>query len=89
MALDTNVFECRRAEIRSVLQKYYKYSDFRPGQLEAILPVVYHKQDVFVRMATGSGKTLCMFIPVLAAHEKAMGIVVSPLTGLIDQQVLT
>ena len=80
--------ECR-AQLRSqaALQNYFKYTHFRPGQLDAILPV-QHGKDVFVQMATGSGKTLCMFIPVLAAHEEAMGIIVSPLSGLIDQQVL-
>ena len=69
------------------LNHYFKYSSFRPGQLDAILAVL-NRKDVFVRMATGSGKSLCMFIPVLASHENAMGIIVSPLNGLMDQQVL-
>ncbi len=34
----------------------------------AILPIL-HGRDVFVRMATGSGKTLCMFLPPLVKSE--------------------
>ena len=69
-----------------ILQKQFKYLSFRPGQLEAILPAL-HGEDVFVRMGTGSGKTLCMYMPVLASHQKAMALVFSPLTGLMEQQV--
>ena len=39
-------------------------------------------------MATGSGKSLCMFLGPLAISEKAIGVVISPLKVLMDQQVL-
>ena len=71
---------------KAALQQHFKHSDFRPGQLEAVLPEL-HCQDVFVRMATGSGKSLCMFLPPLCVGENAMGIVVSPLNTLMEQQV--
>ena len=74
-----------RCQSEAVLRQYFSFPSFRPGQLEAILPVL-HNKDVFVRMATGSGKTLCMFVPVLAVKE-GMGVIVSPLNGLMDQQV--
>ena len=74
----------RRSE--ECLREHFKFSCFRPGQLDAIVPVL-HGKDVFVRMATGSGKSLCMFVPVLASHSCAMGIVFSPLIGLMEQQV--
>ena len=45
-------------KLKSVLQKYFGYSSFRQGQMEASLSVL-HSHDVFVRMATGSGKSLC------------------------------
>ena len=57
-----------------------KYSSFHPGLLMAVL----HRQDVFVRMATGSGKSLCMFLPPLC---KSMGAIISPLNALMEQQV--
>ena len=44
--------------------------------------------DVFVRMATGCGKSLCMFLPPLVHGEKAAGVIISPLVGLMDEQVL-
>ena len=44
-------------------------------------------KDVFVRMATGSGKSLCMFLVPLGLSESAMGLVISPLNALMEQQV--
>ena len=41
----------------------------------------------FFRMATGSGKSLCMFLPPLCVGESDMGVIISPLKGLMDQQV--
>lgn len=38
-------------------------------------------------MHTGGGKTLCMFLPPLAMGPMAMGLMISPLVALIDQQV--
>ena len=72
---------------QEVLRRHFRFSEFRPGQRDAII-AIQHGQDVFVQMATGGGKTLCMFIPVLAAHEQASAIIISPLSGLIDQQVI-
>ena len=46
-----------------------------------------HGKDVFVRMGTGSGKTLCMFLVPLAASNVATGLIISPLIGLMEQQV--
>jgi bloom syndrome protein len=39
---------------------YLKFNNFRPGQLEALLPAV-HGRDVFVWMPTGGGKSLYVF----------------------------
>lgn len=38
-------------------------------------------------MATGAGKSLCMFMVPLAQSNVAMGIVISPLISLMDEQV--
>lgn len=75
-----------RSRLEEALYKYFKYSSFRPGQCEASLSVLYGK-DVFVRMATGSGKSMCMFLGPLAKSDKAVGVVISPLNGLMEQQV--
>ena len=70
----------------SALEKHFGYSSFRPGQLEAILPIL-HGKDVFVTMATGSGKSLCMFLPPLVCGTVAIAVILSPLIGLMDEQV--
>ena len=80
---DECVVRCR---VEKTLQKYFGFSSFKSGQLEAVLPVL-HCRDVFVRIATGGGKSVCMFLPVLTISNSAIGIIVSPLIGLMDQQV--
>ena len=75
-----------RMRLHGALRSYFKFDDFRDGQLEAMLPIIYGK-DVFVHMATGSGKSMCMFLPPLAISEHAIGVVISPLNTLMDQQV--
>lgn len=45
------------ADLMMLLKKVFKLSKFRPSQLEAIRAVISGK-DSFVRMATGSGKSL-------------------------------
>ena len=67
---------------KECLRGHFKFSCFRPGQLDAVLPIL-HGKDVFVRMATGSGKSLCMFVPVPASYSS---LVFSPLIGLMEQQ---
>ena len=67
-------------------EKYYKHDDFTPGQLESLLPIV-HGKDVFVRLTTGSGQSLWMFLVPLAVSDTAMAVIISPLNGLMDEQV--
>ena len=75
-----------KVQLESALHKYFAFVTFLPGQLDALLPVL-HGRDVLVRMATGAGKSLCIFLAPLAMSESALGIVISPLNGLMDQQV--
>lgn len=73
-------------KLRSVLISTFKHGQFLPGQLEALLPVA-HGKDVFVHMRTGGGKSLCMFLLPLAIGSEPMGVIISPLVGLMEQQV--
>ena len=75
-----------RLRLECALQRFYKFTGFRPGQLEAMLPLL-HCKDVFVRMATGSGKSLCVFLPPLTVNDGCMAVIISPLIALMDQQV--
>ena len=48
-------FQCPVVQaLTEALCKYFKYKDFRPGQLSSTVAAC-HGCDVFVRMATGAG----------------------------------
>ena len=49
------------------------------------MPVLHAWQDVLVKMGTGTGK-LCMYLVPLVMRTSAVGVVISPLNGLMDQQ---
>ena len=75
---------CQR--LTDTLSLKFHHSSFRPGQLEALLAVA-HGKDVFVRMPTGGGKSMCMFLIPLCLGGDSLGVIISPLIGLIEQQV--
>ena len=56
---------------------------FRPGQLESML----HGHDVFIKMATGAGKSLCMFLVPLAYSDSATAVIISPFITLMNELV--
>ena len=72
--------------LRPTLSTVFGFQSFLPGQLEAVLPAL-HGKDVFVRMATGAGKSLAMFLVPLAYSNVAVGVIISPLNSLMDEQV--
>ncbi len=69
-----------------VIRDVFGFGSVRPGQLEAIIPAL-HGHDVFVRMATGAGKSICMFSVPLAYSSSAIAVIFSPLNALMDEQV--
>jgi len=74
--------------LNTVLNNVFGDTEFRHGQLQAMLPAL-HGKDTVVKMATGAGKSLCMFMVPLAYSDTAVGIIVSPLNSLMDEQVHT
>jgi ATP-dependent DNA helicase RecQ len=67
-----------------VLHKIWGYSAFRGPQAEIIGHVV-NGCDALVLMPTGGGKSLCYQVPALV--RDGMGVVVSPLIALMQDQV--
>lgn len=69
---------------RRVLETVFGYSSFR-GLQEDVVTAAMQGQDLLVVMPTGSGKSLCYQLPILC--REGMGLVVSPLIALMNDQV--
>ncbi|WP_460339962.1 DNA helicase RecQ [Actinoallomurus acanthiterrae] len=72
------------SEASEVLRRVFGYEEFREGQQEIIEHVITGG-DALVLMPTGGGKSLCYQIPALV--RKGVGVVVSPLIALMQDQV--
>ncbi|XP_071076279.1 bifunctional 3'-5' exonuclease/ATP-dependent helicase WRN isoform X2 [Desmodus rotundus] len=68
------------------LKSYFGHSRFKPVQWKVIHSVLEERRDNVVVMATGYGKSLCFQYPPVYAG--GIGIVISPLISLMEDQVL-
>ncbi len=70
--------------VQQILRDTFGYSTFRVAQ-QAIVEHVVAGGDALVLMPTGGGKSLCYQLPALL--REGVGIVVSPLIALMQDQV--
>ncbi|HEX7028452.1 MAG TPA: RecQ family ATP-dependent DNA helicase, partial [Gammaproteobacteria bacterium] len=70
---------------KQILRDVYGYAEFR-GQQREIIEAALAGRDALVLMPTGGGKSLCYQIPALL--RDGLGIVVSPLIALMQDQVV-
>ena len=71
-------------DLKSALNKFFGFNSFK-GEQEAVIQNLLAKNNTFVIMPTGGGKSLCYQLPALISEGTA--IVVSPLIALMKNQV--
>ena len=71
-------------DIHKELKKYFGFSQFK-GLQEQVIKSILNRENTFVIMPTGGGKSLCYQLPALV--QEGTAIVVSPLIALMKNQV--
>ena len=72
------------AALRGALREHFGFESLRPGQEDAIRPVL-EGRDALVVMPTGAGKSLVYQLGALLKPE-GVTVVVSPLIALMQDQ---
>ncbi|MEK6154885.1 RecQ family ATP-dependent DNA helicase [Flavobacteriaceae bacterium 3-367] len=71
-------------DLHASLKKYFGFSQFK-GLQEGVIKNILARNNTFVIMPTGGGKSLCYQLPALM--QEGTAIVVSPLIALMKNQV--
>ena len=73
-----------KEDLKFQLKKHFGFANFK-GLQEAVITNILKREDTFVIMPTGGGKSLCYQLPALL--QEGTAIVVSPLIALMKNQV--
>ncbi|MCF6212632.1 MAG: ATP-dependent DNA helicase [Flavobacteriaceae bacterium] len=71
-------------DLHKALKKHFGFTQFK-GLQEGVIRSILNKENTFVIMPTGGGKSLCYQLPAIV--QKGCAIVVSPLIALMKNQV--
>jgi len=71
-------------DIHKELKKFFGFNQFK-GLQEQVIKSILNKENTFVIMPTGGGKSLCYQLPALV--QEGTAIIVSPLIALMKNQV--
>ena len=71
-------------DLKKALKKHFAFTTFQ-GLQESVITHMLNKENSFVIMPTGGGKSLCYQLPALM--QEGTAIVVSPLIALMKNQV--
>ncbi len=71
-------------DLHSPLKKFFGFNKFK-GLQEQVVKSIINRNNTFVIMPTGGGKSLCYQLPALL--REGLVLVVSPLIALMDDQV--
>ncbi|MCF6181327.1 ATP-dependent DNA helicase RecQ [Lutibacter sp.] len=71
-------------DLHDALKKYFGFDKFK-GLQEKVIKSILNRNNTFVVMPTGGGKSLCYQLPALM--QEGTAIVVSPLIALMKNQV--
>ena len=69
-------------DIHAALKKYFGFETFK-GEQKEIVRSVLQKENTFVIMPTGGGKSLCYQLPAMMMEGTA--IIISPLKNQINR----
>ena len=78
------IAEVETHNLAKPLKDFFGFGGFK-GTQEAIINNILNRQDTFVIMPTGGGKSLCYQLPAIMSEGTA--IIVSPLIALMKNQV--
>jgi len=73
-----------KVDIHAALKSYFGFTSFK-GLQEQVVQSIIDKNNTFVIMPTGGGKSMCYQLPALV--QEGTAIVVSPLIALMKNQV--
>ncbi|KAF4318270.1 hypothetical protein BBO99_00005575 [Phytophthora kernoviae] len=74
-------------QVQTLLADTFHLPKFRSVQ-EEVINATLSKQDVFVVMRSGGGKSLCYQLPAMLDGNAGFTVVISPLISLIQDQVM-